>query len=230
MNYVWEDIWKNDPYNSPEERASRARRRLESIRSALEPRTELGRVIEFGCGDGSFACALVNEGRLKVHRYLGLDRSSTAITRAREQASDTKLNFDLANLTSLQLPEGSADTVFMLGVLEHLQNPETILGTIRATCSGDARIIFTTSNTCSMMYVNRRIREWMGRWPYGFQKNYTTKEFCQLLEAHFDIVHDERIHGAWDFPFAAAVDRGLGVISNDFARYILVICKPKGPK
>lgn len=228
MNYVWEEIWKSDPYNSPEERTSRARRRLESIRSALEPRADLGRVLELGCGDGSFACALANEERLKVDRYLGLDRSSTAIARARKQASDTKLNFDLTDLTFLQMPVGSADTVFMLGVLEHLENPEAILRTIHGLCSADARIIFTTSNTYSMMYVNRRFREWMGRWPYGFQRNYTTKEFCQLLGTHFDVVHDERIHGSWDFPLATVVDRGFGAISNDFARYILVVCKPKG--
>ena len=46
MNYVWEEIWKSDPYSSPEERVSRAKRRLESIRNALEPKVDLGRVID----------------------------------------------------------------------------------------------------------------------------------------------------------------------------------------
>jgi 2-polyprenyl-3-methyl-5-hydroxy-6-metoxy-1,4-benzoquinol methylase len=227
MNYVWEEIWKSDPYNRPEERVSRAKRRLESIRNALEPRVDLGRVIEFGCGDGSFACALASDERLKVEQYIGFDRSSTAIARARKQPSDSELNFNLADLASLQLPAGTADTVFMLGVLEHLQNPETMLRTIRGACSAGARVVFTTSNTRSMMYVNRRIREWMGRWPYGYQRNYTTKEFCQMLDAHFEVLYEERIHGAWDFPLSAVVDRGLSAISNDFGRYILIVCKPK---
>lgn len=230
MDYVWEDIWKSDPYNNPEERAFRARRRLESIRAALAPRVDLGRVIELGCGDGSFARALLDEERLTINQYLGFDRSSTAIARARKQASGAKLAFEVADLTSLKLPADSADTVLMLGVLEHLQSPETILRAIRGACSADARIVFTTSNTRSMMYLDRRIREWAGRWPYGYQRNYTTKEFCQLLDAHFDVIHDERVHGAWDFPFAAAVDRGLGAISGDFSRYILAVCKPKGRK
>ena len=227
MNYVWEEIWKSDVYKNPNERASRAIMRLQRIKMALTPLTDLGRVIELGCGDGSFAFALTKDGGLFLNQYLGLDRSSTAIARAVAQVADKRCKFDLVNIETLQLPQVSADTILMLGVLEHLEEPDRALRTIREACAPDGRVIFTTSNSLSMMYVNRRIREWAKRWPYGFQKNYTPSEFAQQLEVYFDVVRTETIHGDWDFPFSAFVDRVLSTINTDISRYILVVCKPK---
>jgi len=77
------------------------------------------------------------------------------------------------------------------------------------------------------MYVKRRLREMLKLWPYGYQRNYTPSEFRSLLAQYFIELAVVPMHGDWDFPLVAVVDRAAAWIDRDFSRYILAVVQPK---
>lgn len=227
IKYVWDDIWRNDPYSSSLERRARARRRLTAVEPCLAPNTELGNVLELGCGDGSFAACLAQSNGFNVAAYVGIDLSPTALDRARSSVRDTRFHFRLEDISSVELPTASADTVFMLGVLEHLPDSSKVLENIQRVLRPNGRLILTTSNTLSLMYAKRRLREVLQLWPYGYQRNYTPSEFKSLLMRHFDEQVVAPFHGDWDFPLVAIVDRVASWVDGDFGRYLLAVVQRK---
>ncbi len=226
--YVWEDIWQNDSYSDPAERVKRAERRAALIQTLLGGNQNLGEVIELGCGDGSLSHVLSSRHDWSIRRYVGIDRSHTAIARAtlRHQTFETH-EFCQADVSRIDLPKASADTVIACGLLEHLPEIRQTLKTIHSSCRSDSKVILTMSNTMSMMYVHRKIRESFGLWPYGYQKNYTPTELTSLLGELFSIDQITVTHGDWDFPFVAAIDRFTSLFQPDVGRYIAVVCSPK---
>ena len=227
MNYVWDDIWRNDPYNDPHERRARAQRRLSVMAPWLLPATDLGDVLELGCGDGSFAGCLAHSTGHRIASYTGLDLSPTALDRAQSNVRDPRFHFGLADVSCVGLPPESADTVLMLGVLEHLPEPSGLLVRLQQVLRPAGRLVLTTSNTLSLMYAKRRLREALKLWPYGYQRNYTPLEFRSLLAEYFVELAVIPIHGDWDFPLVAVLDRAAAWVDADFSRYILAIAQRK---
>jgi len=227
MKYVWDEIWLKDPYSNAQERLARAHRRLSAITPCLSPACDLGVVLELGCGDGSFASCLAQSTKHQVNSYTGVDLSPIALGRARSAVRDPAFRFELADISSEPLPPNSADTVFMLGVLEHLPNSSALLDRLQRVLRPNGRLILTTSNMLSLMYVKRRLREATKLWPYGYQYNYTPVELRHLLKRNFVELAMIPIHGDWDFPLVAVVDRAAAWIHRDFSRYILAIVQRK---
>lgn len=226
--YVWEDIWQKDSYSKPAERVKRAVQRAALIQTLLRGNKNLGEVIELGCGDGSLSHVLSSQHNWRISRYVGIDRSHTAITRAtlRHQSSDTHTFFQ-ADVSQIDLPKASADTVIACGLLEHLPEIQQTLKTIHSACRADSKVILTMSNTMSMMYVHRKIKEASGLWPYGYQKNYTPTELTSLLSELFAVDQITVTHGDWDFPLVAAIDRLTNFFQPNIGRYVAVVCSPK---
>jgi 2-polyprenyl-3-methyl-5-hydroxy-6-metoxy-1,4-benzoquinol methylase len=90
-----------------------------------------GRLLDFGCGDGSLAafCAPAN--------YLGVERNAGALRIARSAFPNYRFQ--------QSLPEtGSFDTVAALAVLEHVPDPAKLLAAFARLLSPDGLIVLTT--------------------------------------------------------------------------------------
>ena len=78
------------------------------------------RVLEYGCGTGSSAFLIAQQGGTVV----GIDISPTAISKAQEHASllglHERLDFRVMNAEALALEAGSIDLVCGTGILHHL--------------------------------------------------------------------------------------------------------------
>jgi 2-polyprenyl-6-hydroxyphenyl methylase/3-demethylubiquinone-9 3-methyltransferase len=86
----------------------------------------LGRVLDVGCGDGTFA------GRLTEHggQVTGVDFAPTALKRAR--AMHPELEFvEPAPDGVFPFPDGSFDTVTCVNVLQHVADTQTMVSEIR---------------------------------------------------------------------------------------------------
>ena len=82
-----------------------------------------GRVLDVGCGAGSVAKAVRRErGDLEVH---ACDVSRSAIAAA--NASPDGVDFRLATAERLPFGDGELDFVWILDVLEHVEDPEQVL-------------------------------------------------------------------------------------------------------
>ncbi len=86
------------------------------------------RVVDLGCGEGFVAEALSR--RFPELEYRGLDASEASIAEARRKLP--QLKFEKANFIHSSPAPGWPDTVLMLEVLEHLENPEEALEVVSA--------------------------------------------------------------------------------------------------
>lgn len=228
FDYVWEEVWRKDPYSNSTERASRAKMRIERVKEIIPKDRSLGSVIELGCGDGSFATALLSDKSIGVESYIGFDKSKTAISKARDKLKDDKrVNLKCMDILDLDKMDIKVNTVIACGLLEHVCEVDRALLTIKNLCAPDGLIIMTMSNTMSAMYIDRKIKERVGSWRYGYQRNYSPEEWKNILKGHYHWKEMKVFHADWDCKFVAAVDRLGSVFNKKIGRYIIASAVPK---
>lgn len=84
-----------------------------------------GVVVDAGCGAG-YGSSILAEAPA-VERCTGIDVAADVVTQAERAYGGAKLTFRQGDLTHLDCPERSADTVVCLEVLEHLEAPQLAL-------------------------------------------------------------------------------------------------------
>jgi len=133
--------WKN--YVEVKPYRERADRLIECI-TKLKPNG--GLAVDLGCGDGLFTHLLA----LRGYEVLGIDPEEAAIQQARMHTSACKTypgprpRFELANGSTLPLQNETAQTVFMLDVIEHLPNPIGILNEAARVIKPGGHLFVTT--------------------------------------------------------------------------------------
>jgi ubiquinone/menaquinone biosynthesis C-methylase UbiE len=80
-----------------------------------------GRCVEIGCGAGRMTAALATF----FDTVVGVDVSDVMIARARANTPET-VSFHRVELSELPVPDGSADAVFTVHVLQHLDTEDAI--------------------------------------------------------------------------------------------------------
>ncbi len=82
------------------------------------------RVVEIGCGDGAVAANLADRGFFSS--YLGFDIAENAILAA-ERRGVANATFETFDGSSLPIAAETADLVLMTHVVEHLEDPRSLL-------------------------------------------------------------------------------------------------------
>lgn len=103
------------------------RRRLAAVRRHLS-----GRVLDFGCGTGAMT-DLVDPGR-----YVGFDADAASVDEARRQHPGFSFTSQLDEVP------GQFDTIVLLAVIEHLHEPEKVVGELVARLQPGGRLVATT--------------------------------------------------------------------------------------
>lgn len=139
------------------------------------------RVLEVGCGDGSFGAELAAVG----NRVTGVDTNPAVPLSAGYQ---NVIAADLEQSVG-DHPEGRYDRVLLLDVLEHLRDPRALLQSCKKALSDRGRMIVSLPNTVnftvrlmvlfgSFRYSNRGILDW------SHLRFFTRKTAAELLEEH----------------------------------------------
>jgi 2-polyprenyl-3-methyl-5-hydroxy-6-metoxy-1,4-benzoquinol methylase len=106
--------------------------------AAVQDRLE-GRVLDVGCGVGALA------EQLPPERYLGIDADSESIEEARRRHPDHRFEVVSRDPTWVEkLPLGRFDTIVLLAVVEHLSDPEGLLGALARRLEAQGAIEVTT--------------------------------------------------------------------------------------
>ena len=123
------DLYHGDLRNPT---VQRCRERIHWIcREAKGPR-----VIDVGCSQGIASIILGREG----FNVTGVDIEPAALERARKdlgneaQPVNDRVDFELADATSLPFPDEQFDTVILAEILEHLTHPVRVLAEARRVC------------------------------------------------------------------------------------------------
>lgn len=116
--------------------------KLEVTRSYFRPDTE---ILEFGCGTGS--TALLHAPSVKHIRAIDFSARMIEIAQSKAEAQGVgNVTFEVADITELQLPDGSFDMVLGLSILHLLDNREAVIGKVHRLLRPGG--VFVSSTAC----------------------------------------------------------------------------------
>jgi SAM-dependent methyltransferase len=137
-------------------------------------------ILEIGCGDAALLGRLARAGKTVT----GVDSDETALELARAMFARHRLPGRF--YSDLESAPGRFDAVILAEVIEHLDDPEEILGEAAARLEPEGRLILTTPiRVLERSLDSHHVHEF---WP---------GELRTLLEAHFDDVRLTRLHPIW---------------------------------
>jgi len=128
-------------YTTSQKRSCRSANQRMSAAILELAELEGARVIDIGCGDGTYSAELLAAGASKV---LGVDAAQLAIERARERFGEHKdLHFEVVDIYSLEPADEPYDVAVVRGILHHLYDVERAVERI---CRVARRIIVLEPN------------------------------------------------------------------------------------
>ncbi|WEX86321.1 class I SAM-dependent methyltransferase [Sinorhizobium garamanticum] len=105
------------------------------------------RVVDLGCGFGWFArWARQNS----AGHVLGLDLSENMIARARKDTDDAAIDYRVADLDHLVLPEASFDFAYSSLVFHYIEDFDRLVRTVHASLVPGAHFVFTIEHPIYM--------------------------------------------------------------------------------
>lgn len=174
-------------------------RRIRSIINALDDENA-DTVLDVGCGN-----AFLLE-KLKAKKSFGIDLSLNNITKAQRRLKD-KGHFLLlrANAESLPLEKAKFDTVICTEVIEHVQNPESVLKEIIRVLKEDGTFIITIPNDTLINKLKKALRvtglQKLLSIEYGGGKEWHIHVFTRKSMNDLLIKYGLRIERSWGFPY-----------------------------
>lgn len=136
----------------------------------------LGKTLDVGCGDGSFAQGLV----LDKKSYVGLDSNEKALAIANKKGFKVQV-FDV-DKGNLPFPDNAFDTIILKDVLEHVNDPEHLMKEARRCIKKNGTLFISTPSEWSQLlwddYTHKRaftlraLKQLVG--DYGFKVEKTT--------------------------------------------------------
>lgn len=150
-----------------------------------------GRLLDVGCGTGSFLAQMRRRGNWEVY---GLDISHEAVQYARYRLG---LQVFHGKLEDAQYPSASFDVVTLWDVLEHLHDPRGTLREVRRVLRRDGVLALTVPNAGSL---DARLfgPYWIGLDPPRHLYAFTRETLEQLFaQSGFEIFHVKHITGSY---------------------------------
>lgn len=117
--------WEKEKYSAPKipsvDFNSNLKQRRKFARIFLEKYAEGKRVLELGCGSGTFLQEISN---LKIHSYCGIDISGVAILEAQKNSLNHSYPVQFEKKSCLDFDASKFDLIFSLGLLDWLEKKE----------------------------------------------------------------------------------------------------------
>lgn len=183
---------------------ARRNRLLAAMRPVLEERSNLGTVVDIGCGVGAPAQYLAG----RYSRYIGVDQSEEMIEKARTfnrniaEAEFLATNVKDANLVHM------ADVILAVGALHHMTDLDRVMDSVVRVAKPGAWLV--TIEPHSGNPVLQMMRWVRGIVDTSYSRGQTFfREHClrQLFSDHGIAILSVRFHGFLSPPFAEVILR-----------------------
>lgn len=139
-----------------------------------------GNILDVGCGDGYI---IANFPKFK--EVIGIDISGQAVRIAKSK--NPKIVFTVASCTNIPFSDNSFDTVVASEIIEHVnyEDGKMLLKEARRILKPQGKLIISTPNLSNpyMKFLQIRHKN------IEHLKEYTKREFAELISTHFKIIH-----------------------------------------
>lgn len=214
---VWDDVWKKDVYSKPDLRREKAAIKIEKLLNYINIESSTT-VLDLGCGGGYVARELFFKTNAQI---FGIDSSKEAIHLAVEKSRETTIKFKQADIRKIPFPDDFADVVLCIGVIEHIMDYENCLNEIKRVLKSDGLVYVVSSNRDSFIYEQKVIRERLGFWNYGYQKNWTKDELEEIFFKQGFLTQNIEVNkGIGNFKIIDKMDKFFSTSTKKRGRYI----------
>lgn len=100
------------------------------------------KILDIGCGHGIVAHMLAQAG----HQVTGVDLSPECIDQAKDHDLTRSIRYLNANAYSLPFQDGEFDAIVAVNILEHVEEPNLLIGEAARVLKGKGSLFFQTVN------------------------------------------------------------------------------------
>lgn len=169
------------------------KRRFEEVSALIEPADT---VLDVGCADGVFSKVIFDKTGAK--KYVGIDVLEKSVNWAKKHwRRHKKMKFSVGDAHKLRYKAGTFDAVFIMEVLEHVEDPVKVLKEVKRILKKSGYGVFLVPSDSNLFKVVWWF--WLHFYPRGwvwkdthiqtYRNNYLPK-ICK--KAGFDIEVDKK--------------------------------------
>lgn len=139
------------------------------------------RVLDVGCGDGTYALAAASLGA----RVTAVDRSASMLEAARRRASDAgvTIRFERADVRRIPYAGGAFDIVLAVTVLCMAGDAAAAVGEMARVLAPGGRLVLADLNRWSTWAALRRVRGWRGSETWRRARFHTVRDLTRLASS-----------------------------------------------
>lgn len=125
---------------------------IEVIKTFLTKQKTLGKILELGCGNGTYSKILIREAEYLT--ATDFSDEMVAVTKKRLQGIGN-ISVEKENCFSLSYPDSSFDTVFMANLLHVIPEPEKAVAEGKRVLNKNGRLIVISFTTEGMTFISK---------------------------------------------------------------------------
>ena len=168
---------------------------LNEVKLNIEKLTDLGEVLELGCGTGYFTEAIAKNSR----HVFATDLSEELLETAKKRlSSNERITFQKENGMAITFTSNKFDTVFMANVIHVIENPQRVLQECYRVLKDNGLLVITSFTNYGMKLLDiiklgfRFIKVW-GKPPK--HTHFSTESLCSLIESTGFSIEESRVLG-----------------------------------
>jgi 8-oxo-dGTP diphosphatase len=189
-NSTWNQVWLSNSkeFSNQFVRRSRATKKVDALRS-LSFRLQNGEnIADIGCGTGEVSELIASQSNAIDCAIYCIDASRVALSKLQAKIPpESCLEIIIGSALNLPIPNAFFDKIITLGLAEHIEQPDALFGELKRVLKTNGELFITHSNVFSTYYLDRLVRQKLGRWPYGFQRNLSPHRFMSLVARYFRV-------------------------------------------
>ena len=176
------------------------------------------RVLDVGCGDGTYALAAAERGAL----VSGVDIAPEMIRAAEARVVERSLNIDfrVGSAAALPFDDGSFDVVIAVTLLCLASDPGAAADECARVTAPGGRVVIGELGRWNLWAASRRLRGWLGSPIWRTARFWTARRLERLMSGAGLVV--DRVEGAVYYPPVPLAARLLAPVGRVPARYITV--------
>lgn len=125
---------------------------IEVIKTFLTKQKTLGKILELGCGNGTYSKILIREA--KYLTATDFSDEMVAVTKKRFKGIGN-ISVEKENCFSLSYPDSSFDTVFMANLLHVIPEPKKAVAEGKRVLNKNGRLIVISFTTEGMTFISK---------------------------------------------------------------------------